>query len=68
MTKGFSVFGRDFYGQKFLECEVAFIADAVKVYNSFDAWYKELIDNTTGEVLAHFDSREDSSYTVLNVK
>ena len=68
MTKGFSVFGKDFYGKKFLECEVMFIADAVKIFNAFDAWDKELIDNTTGEVLAHFDSREDSSYTVLDIK
>lgn len=53
----YEVIGKDYFGKVFIKCECACISDAVKMYNSFSAWNKYILDLTTGEVLV-YDSTE----------
>lgn len=62
----YKVGGKDFYGKSFIKCECACIADAVRLYNSFSAWEKYIVDNSTGEVLV-YDATEYSN-NALEIK
>ena len=50
-TTNFVVEGRDFGKEVFFRGEFRFIGDAVKMFRTLNAWYLDLIDGTTGEVL-----------------
>ena len=47
----FVVEGRDFGKEVSFRGEFRFIGDAVKMFKTLNAWYLDLIDGTTGEVL-----------------
>ena len=66
--EGYTVYGKNSCGDKFIECTELYIADAVMMYNSICAWSKELIDNRTFEILAHANSVTGETYTVLGTE
>lgn len=66
--EGYTVYAKDSCGDKFIECNALYIADAIMIYNSIGAWSKELVDNRTCEILAHANSVTGETYTVLGTK
>ena len=65
-NENYKVEGKDYNGKTFIECKCHCITDAVKVYNSFSAWNKYILDNTTGEVIVYSDV--EKSFSALEVK